>query len=432
MIIKNYFIFVLNATIYKTVHLISKTCIKFTSMKTLFRILFTLSILVSCSTKDATESPDSDVTTDETFLSDISKSSDGGGSSEPSGNGSENSEAGIVTAGEWNDLANWEFWKNIDAGDDQESTEKKDEYWNVFTNNRVSVLVENNGAPISNIKVALVKNGISIWKSKTDNLGKAELWISPFQKDTSVNISDFQLKVNNENLNITLKTFEEGINTISMNATPTTSNKVEISFIVDATGSMGDEINFLKDDLLDVLNKVKANNSSNNILTSSVFYRDETDDYLTRNSDFTDNFNTTIQFIQEQNANGGGDYPEAVHSALEVAINDLSWSDNAKTKIAFLLLDAPPHYNQTVIDNIHTSLQKAAEKGIKIIPITASGIDKNTEFLMRYAAILTNGTYTFITNHSGVGNDHIEATVGDYQVEQLNDLIVRLIHKYSE
>ncbi|MDD4641760.1 MAG: hypothetical protein PHF92_10450, partial [Bacteroidales bacterium] len=70
--------------------------------------------------------------------------------------------------------------------------------------------------------------------------------------------------------------------------------------------------------------------------------------------------------------------------------------------------------------------------GIKIIPITASGIDKETEFLMRLMAMATNGSYVFITNDSGVGNEHIQASVGEYQVELLNKLMVRLIKKYSD
>jgi len=43
----------------------------------------------------------------------------------------------------------------------------------------------------------------------------------------------------------------------------------------------------------------------------------------------------------------------------------------------------------------------------------------------------TNGTYVFITDDSGIGEDHIEATVGDYEIKTLNDLIVRLITKYT-
>ena len=64
--------------------------------------------------------------------------------------------------------------------------------------------------------------------------------------------------------------------------------------------------------------------------------------------------------------------------------------------------------------------------------MAASGVDKNTEFMLRFFAIATGGTYVFLTNHSGVGLDHIAASVGDYEVEPLNSLIVRLIGEYTE
>ena len=52
--------------------------------------------------------------------------------------------------------------------------------------------------------------------------------------------------------------------------------------------------------------------------------------------------------------------------------------------------------------------------------------------MCRQFAILTGGTYVFLTNDSGVGGEHLEATVGSYQVEHLNTLIVRLITKYIQ
>ena len=97
----------------------------------------------------------------------------------------------------------------------------------------------------------------------------------------------------------------------------------------------------------------------------------------------------------------------------------------------FLLLDAPPHHTDPIAGAINDIVKEAASKGIKIIPISASGINKDTEFLFRFFATSTNGTYVFITNHSGIGGEHIEATVGEYEVELLNDLIVRLITKYT-
>ena len=205
--------------------------------------------------------------------------------------------------------------------------------------------------------------------------------------------------------------------------------KIDIAFVVDATGSMGDELEFLKAELTDVIDKVKSKNNQVLINTGTVFYKDQGDDYVTRKSDFTSDLDETVNFIKEQSADGGGDFPEAVHTALQEAISDLQWSPHATARLLFLVLDAPPHHEDQITSEINHLIEVASSKGITIIPITASGIDKETEFLMRYMAIATNGSYVFITNDSGIGNAHIEASVGNYQVEYLNKLMERLINE---
>lgn len=389
--------------------------------------LSALFLIISCDNV-ATDEAFEDYATDEA-LTDRSLSADIGGSTGGSNNGGNGAQPGLITAGEWNDLNNWSFWNNLF---NEQAFSKMPDYWSVYTNNRITVLVENNGTPVANAKVELLRNEAVIWASKTDNLGYATFLVGAFQKEESIDLSSLSLKVNDVTINQSLVLFENGVNKINSNTNSNGLHNVEISFVVDATGSMGDELEFLKADLQSVIENVKNEDTSLNILTSTVFYRDEGDDYVTKKSDFSSNLSQTINFIKEQNAGGGGDFPEAVHSALDVTVNELQWSSTAKTRIAFLLLDAPPHYNTNVTKSIQNTIQTAAAKGIKIIPITASGIDKETEFLMRYMAILTNGTYVFITNDSGIGNEHIEASVGEYQVEKLNDLLVRLIKKYSE
>ena len=37
-----------------------------------------------------------------------------------------------------------------------------------------------------------------------------------------------------------------------------------------------------------------------------------------------------------------------------------------------------------------------------------------------------------MTNDSGIGNNHLEASVGEYQVEKLNNLMLRLTTNYSK
>ena len=121
-----------------------------------------------------------------------------------------------------------------------------------------------------------------------------------------------------------------------------------------------------------------------------------------------------------------------MHTALERMLQNLSWDDNARTKLVFLVLDAPAHHENDIISSLQHSIEICAQKGIRIIPVAASGTDKNTEFMLRFFAIATGGTYVFLTDHSGVGNPHMAASVGEYEVELLNELLIRLIEYYTE
>jgi hypothetical protein len=203
-------------------------------------------------------------------------------------------------------------------------------------------------------------------------------------------------------------------------------------FVVDATSSMSDEISYLKTELLDVINRAGSELPGTQIRMGSVFYRDFGDDYVTKSFSFTTNKNDLLNFVKDQEAAGGGDTPEAVEEALKSAIADQQWSQDAVNRILFLVLDAPPHNKSDIMKKVRNAVSTAQQKGIRIIPVSASGIDWGTEFLLRFISISTNGTYVFITDHSGIGNPHHTPTVGTYQVEYLNNLMVRLITKYGK
>jgi hypothetical protein len=362
--------------------------------------------------------------------SSLSSSSEYMSVSAPTNSGGNQTQPGVITAGEWNDLDNWSFWESLISKDDYKSMPS---YWSFFNMNRISVEVTGTDSkPVINALVKLKRGSSTIYSAQTDNSGKAVLWADLFQNTSNADLSKLVVDINNGSSIISkVKSYKEGINKVVISP-GSVEDKIELSFVVDATGSMGDELEFLKTELLDVISRVKIANPTSLILTSSVFYRDKGDEYVTRISGFTNNHSVTTDFIKNQRAMGGGDFPEAVHTALDKGVNELKWSSGGKTKLLFLVLDAPPHHTAEDIQDIQNSVLKASEKGIKIIPITASGIDKETEFLMRFIAMSTNGTYVFITNHSGIGNNHLEASVGQYQVEFLNDLMVRLINKYAK
>lgn len=404
-------------------------------MKKIFVILAFAGLLFSCTKTEDESGADSETTGKSDGLG--LYSSDGTGGSDDGSGGSDDSggqegdtiQSGQITAGEWNDLANWDFWNNL--GQDQDYV-KMPEYWSYNLSNRISVKLQNKTSENSvDVKVELLNsNDEVLWTSKTDNFGTAELF--PQQKQSfTIPVENLKIRINNT-IFTDINSFSRGVNNLTLDLNLLNSKKCDIAFVVDATGSMGDELEYLKVELIDVIGRVKTANPDAAINLGSIYYRDTDDEFLTRVSDFSSDINTTIDFIRKQSANGGGDFPEAVHTALDKAINNLQWSNSATSRIIFLVLDAPPHYEPQVVTEIHTLIATAASKGIKVIPVVASGIDKETEFLMRYMAVATNGTYVFITGDSGIGGEHLVPTVGEYEVEHLNVLIERLINKYLE
>lgn len=382
-------------------------------MKKLYFLSFIAALLLSACAR-----PDDGMHDDYSMHSKESK--DGQGGIQPQG--------GLVTAGEWNDLDNWDFYQKTLM---KEPFKGFPDDWQMYTNHRIAVAITAKNKPAANATVTLFRNDTPIWTAKTDNLGRAELWVGAFQKEKELNTALLRLKVNEQWVS-TAAISETQVNRIALDeALPSPTNVVQIAFMVDATGSMGDELEFLKMDLKKVIAEVQKTNTQLKISTATVFYRDEGDEYVVKHSPFTEDINQTTEFISQQRADGGGDFPEAVDKAL-VQLNQLQWQPEARTRIAFLVLDAPPHNKPAVINSIQYSVKTAAANGIKLIPVVASGIDKTTEFLMRFIAMYTNGTYVFITDHSGIGNKHLEPSVGEYQVEKLSYLMVRLIKKYSE
>jgi CarboxypepD_reg-like domain/Secretion system C-terminal sorting domain/von Willebrand factor type A domain len=331
----------------------------------------------------------------------------------------------ILTAGEVNDFNKWKMWEDFNENEFKTFSQ----LWGVATNKRYSVqLTDKKHNAVINEAIYLVSKASkdTVWKAYTDNTGKAELWAGFFRNNIEQEdyfISDkYGNAVNHPSL------FSNGVNLLVVNKSCQFSDDVDIAFVVDATGSMSDEIEFLKLELEDVIRSTMEKYQSLTLHAASVFYRDKGDEYLAKSVAFNDDLLKALNFIKLQSAGGGGDYPEAVDDALSMALDSLQWNRDTRTKLLFLILDAPPHNEAK--ERIQQLTLKAAAIGIRIVPIACSGTDKSTEFLLRSMALATNGTYTFLTDHSGVGNKHIEPTTDKYEVELLNNLLQRVIGQF--
>ncbi len=340
--------------------------------------------------------------------------------------------AGMITAGHWRDLDHWNDWLKTNSEKEISDIQKK---WKLFPNEKFELRFEdkkNQALAFTKVILFNSKNEI-IGQTYTDYAGYAYFWhnlFSQINKDEQLSIKAVQGDAIFELKNI--NSYFNSKKTIQTEFKIQNKAQLEIGFVIDATGSMGDEIKYLQSELTNVIERVQKKNKCLNILTGSVFYKDFGDDYVTKFMPMSHNPAQTLQFISDNNSGGGGDFPEAVDEAMSTAINDLQWSNSNNPRILFLLLDAPPHENENNLNKMKEYTKLAAEKGIQIIPIAASGINKATEFLLKNMAIITNGEYIYITDDSKIGNAHIKPTGGESKVEFLNELMIKLIQKYSD
>ncbi len=201
-------------------------------------------------------------------------------------------------------------------------------------------------------------------------------------------------------------------------------NALDLAFVIDATGSMGDELGYLTREFSSIVRRVEAQHPGVDLRFGLVAYRDAGDDYVVRRWDFTRSAQEMQQRLSSLSAGGGGDYPEAMDQALDAAL-DLDWRTGTAARIAFLVADAPPHAEAYEATMAH--VREARARGLRVYPLAASGVADEAEYLMRATAALTQARHLFLTDDSGVGNRHAEPKIPCYQVTALDDLLVRVV-----
>jgi hypothetical protein len=200
--------------------------------------------------------------------------------------------------------------------------------------------------------------------------------------------------------------------------------KLDLAFVVDTTGSMSDELEYLKTEMQGIVQSVSDLFPDTQQRYALILYRDAGDDYVVRPFDFTASLDEFLSNLGAQSANGGADWPEAVHLALEAA-DKLTWQTSDTARVLFWIADAPPHTEFGA--RTLAALQALRAKTIALYPVAASGVGGDLELYMRTAAFLTLSEYLFLTDDSGVGNPHAEPHIPCYQVQRLDQLMIRMI-----
>ncbi|HET9770102.1 MAG TPA: VWA domain-containing protein, partial [Acidimicrobiia bacterium] len=205
--------------------------------------------------------------------------------------------------------------------------------------------------------------------------------------------------------------------------------KLDVLFLIDTTGSMGDEIDRLKDSVRSVSDRIAALPGDVDLRLGMTVYRDRNDLFVTRTFDFTSSVDVFKAALAEVRADGGGDTPEDLNAGLHQAVTDPSWRGDDTVKLVFLIADAPPHLDYQDGPDYAADVRAAARRGIKIMPIASSGLDDQGEYIFRQLAQITMGRFTVLTyGADGISpGDRTDHHVSDYAVLALDDLVVRLV-----
>lgn len=275
-------------------------------------------------------------------------------------------------------------------------------------------------------------NGAAMW-ARTDAGGRA--WLHPRAFDPAASpVYEVAVRKNGRQATGFLRRGQKSAVEVVLDAGAVPARaRLDLVFLVDATGSMGDEIAKLRATLHTIAREVASLPSRPDTCFGLVAYRDQGDAFLLRRHDLTNDLGGFQRVLDQLQAAAGGDYPEAMNEALNDTVHRISWRGDGATRMVVLLADAPPHldYGGPQYDD---DMLAALGKGIKIFSVGASGLDTQGEYVQRQIAQYTGGRFVFLTYRSaadpasGPGRETVHE-VGNYSVDTLDRLIVRLVRE---
>jgi Mg-chelatase subunit ChlD len=296
-----------------------------------------------------------------------------------------------VRAGEWDDNANYRDFLGYIQKAQSLGIDKLD-----VSTRRFIVVQDKDGAGVPNCKVTIsdpasqktatlttAASGRAVFFPRVAGMTAAKLTASTTCLTQSKTSADFETADADGAIKLQIAAARADV------SKPT----IDVVFVLDTTGSMSEEIEGVKSTLKTVLSKLDQDVK---IRVGLVEYKDQGDEFVTKTYALTSDIKSLSTTIAKLSADGGGDTPEDVNSGLSVAVGQMQWSDKATARLAFLIADAPPHLDYSNSTSYSTSAKRAAEKGIKVFTVAASGMDSVGQAVFRQVAQLTGGTNMFV------------------------------------
>ena len=215
----------------------------------------------------------------------------------------------------------------------------------------------------------------------------------------------------------------------NMPRAPLSRVPLDLLFILDTTGSMGEEIQRLKTTIELINLNLSSLSTRPRVRFGMVLYKDRGDEYVTRVVPFTEDLQAFQSALEQVEASGGGDTPEDLQAALQAAM-EMSW-DRRGVRLGFIVTDAPPHLDYGQSYTYARAVEEAKERGIKVFSVGTGGLDLLGEVVLRQIAQYTSAKYIFLTygesgeSEGGSPGSVSHHTGANYQTDKLEAIIIR-------
>lgn len=301
---------------------------------------------------------------------------------------------------------------------------------------RILTVVDGEGRPVLDARVVITDaTGAVVHESRTHADGRTLFFPQTVATDGQQRTAPWDVRVERGEATATGALDPELLEyRLVLDAAVRTPLQLDVLFLVDATGSMADEIERLKANMISVAEEIAALPADPDLRLAMTVYRDAGDLFVTRTFDFTPDVAAFTDALGDVVADGGGDWPEALDEALAESLTAPAWRGDGTVRLVFLLADAPPHIDDGAEategnTSYATSVLWAVRDGVKILPIASSDTDPQAEFVFRQLAQITDAPFVFLT-YGADGASPGELTdleVEDYSVLPLDELVVRLV-----
>lgn len=289
---------------------------------------------------------------------------------------------------------------------------------------------DSNDRPVPNAQVTIKAKGKPVSTGKT----WADGTFLFFPSLTKGKNTSYEADVNIQGTHLTKTIDRNGVRHVDFTFNDarqlTSPVPLDIVFILDTTGSMGEEILRLKQTIELINLNLSAVSPAPDIRFGMVLYKDKGDEYRTHVIPLTRDLSQFQSRLNDVRAGGGGDTPEDLEAALDDALNSMTWNDKG-IRLGFIITDAPPQFYDDQTFTYAKAAMAAKQKAIKLYSVGTGGLPLEGEYVLRQISQFTSAAYIFLTyGEKGESDGGSPGSVShhsgnNFQTDKLETIIIR-------